>query len=134
MTERLAQNSLGCEHCWPDSPDVAWDATRTLACEVDLVDESHFHVKLVMCPSCSQSFVSVFTETIDWADGEDPQYWVILPLTRAEATDLAGRRGALSEAYLSALGPDRRCLLRDYPKGAAPSCHWGAGLSVRCHD
>jgi hypothetical protein len=83
---------------------------------------------------CSQRFVSVFTETVDWADSEDPQYWAVLPLTRAEATDLTQRIGSLFERDLAELGPDRRCLRRDHPKGEEPSHRWSAGMRVGSHD
>ncbi len=89
---------------------------------------------LLACPACSQRFVSVFTETIDWADGEDPQYWTVLPITAAEAAGLARRRGSLTETELNGLGPGRRSLRRDHPKGAAPRSFWDAGISVRWHD
>ena len=56
----------GCERCWPSEADAAWEARRKLACAVELVDESHFHVMILACPSCEQRFLSVFTETIDW--------------------------------------------------------------------
>ena len=32
------------------------------------------------CARCSQGFVSVFTKTIDWEDGDDPQFWTLLPI------------------------------------------------------
>lgn len=89
---------------------------------------------LLACPACSQRFVSVFTETIDWADGEDPQYWTLLPITAAEAAVLARLCGALTETELNALGPTRRSLQRDHPKGAAPHSFWGTGIAVRWHD
>lgn len=126
--------SFGCERCWPASADTAWAFRQALSCEADLIDESHFHVVIQACPACSQRFLSVFTETIDWADGEDPQYWVVLPLTAAEAAGLALRAGSIREEEIDALGPGRRCLLRDYPKGGEPSCGWGAGMAIRWHD
>ena len=133
MDEKKDQG-FGCARCWPPSPDAAWSFRRSLACKADLLDESHFHVMLLACPACSQRFVSVFTETIDWADGEDPQYWTVLPITAAEAALLARLRGTLTETELNALSPARRSLRRDHPKGAAPRCFWGAGISVRWHD
>jgi hypothetical protein len=134
IDDEQARADFGCEHCWPANPDAAWEARRALAHEVDLVDESHFHVMILACGRCTQHFVSIFTETIDWADGEDPQYWTLLPITDAEATELVQRQGSVTETQLNALGPGRRCLRRDYPKSEAPRILWGAGISVGPHD
>ena len=134
MNDGDSEETFGCRSCWPPSADAAWDSRRALTCEADLIDESHFHVMILACPDCSQRFVSVFTETIDWADGDDPQYWTVLPICDSEAADLAKRRGSLTEPDLHALAPRRRCLRRDHPKGEEPCCFWDAGISVRWHD
>ena len=76
----------------------------------------------------------MFTETVDWVDGEDPQFWTTLPITQAEAADLYERRKVLTDIDLSALGAGRRSLHRNYPKREAPSCHWGSGIAIRYHD
>jgi hypothetical protein len=124
----------GCGSCWPSSAADAWEARRALNCEADLIDESHFHVMILACQGCSQHFLSVFTEQVDWADGEDPQYWAVLPITPQESAGLIAKSGSLTEADLSALGPGRRSLWRDHPKGVAPSAYWGTGMSIRWHD
>ena len=75
----------------------------------DLIDESHFHVMILACPSCAQRFVSMFTETIDWVNGDDPQDSTLLPVTEAEEADLVRRRDSLTEAR-SQLGGIRPAL------------------------
>lgn len=134
MTVDGTREHFGCERCWPSSADDAETASRALTREVDLIDESHFHVMIRACTSCSQQFVSIFTETIDWADGEDPQYWTLMPITREEAADLVWRGGSLSEATLDELGVGRRSLRRDHPKGEAPRSFWDTGILVGPHD
>jgi uncharacterized protein YbaR (Trm112 family) len=134
MTGGAARESFGCERCWPASANAAQDARRTLVREAELIDESHFHVMILACPSCRQRYLSVFTEMIDWDDGDDPQYWTTLPLTDAEAADLVRRRDSLDEATLNALGPGRRSLLHDHPKGVDARTHWGSGIFVGPHD
>jgi len=134
LNERKDRVDFGCAHCWPASADDAWEARRALDREEDLIGESHFHVMILACGRCGQRFVSVFTEMIDWVDGDDPQYWTLLPLTDEEATLLARRGGAVAEAQLNALGPERRCLRRDYPKASSPRCSWGTGVWVGPHD
>jgi hypothetical protein len=129
-----AKQGFGCEHCWPSAADAAWAARGTLAHVQELIDESHLHVMILACTRCSQRFVSVFTETIDWQDGDDPQHWALLPLTPTEAVYLILQGPSLIEAELAALGRGRRCLRHDHPKGAAAQSSWGTGLSVGPHD
>ena len=134
MNEDSSSETFGCERCWPAAADAAATARRTLTHEADLVDESHFHVMIRVCPSCSQRFVSVFTEMIDWVDSDDPQYWTVLPVTDAEAAELVKQGSALTEDALDGLGSGRKCLRVDYPKGEQPRSHWGTGMSVGPHD
>ena len=89
---------------------------------------------ILACPSCTQRFVSVFTETIDWTDGDDPQYWTVLPITSAEAAELVQQGDSLTEPMLEALGPGRPSLRRDYPKGGTRHIYWSTGISVGFHD
>lgn len=131
----MSAGDFGCARCWPAKADEAWAARDELRRGETLIGESHFHVITLACPHCAQRFVSVFTETIDWDDGEDPQYWTVLPLTEAEAASLAGGPdGEPSEAALNALGPGRRSLYRDHPKGAPPRVYWGSGIYIGPHD
>lgn len=125
---------LGCAQCWPESADAAARARDSLKRERDLVDESHYHVALLRCPACSQIFLSVFTELVDFVDGNDPQYTSNLPLTPAEAEALMKRGDAVTEAELNALGPGRKSLARDFPKVGGVRTFWTTGLRVGPHD
>lgn len=125
---------FGCEGCWPAEAGAAWKARDALDRVAELVDESHFGVRILACPRCAQRFVWIFTETIDWVDGEDPQYCTLLPLTEAEAAELTGQGASTIERKLAALGPGRRSLRSDFPKGKPRRIHWGKGLSVWPHD
>ncbi|MCP5246101.1 MAG: hypothetical protein H6937_09205 [Burkholderiales bacterium] len=126
--EEKTQDNFGCNICWPADPDLAWNARSKLIRDIELFDESHFHVMILSCNGCTQRFISVFTETIDWVDGEDPQYWTLLPITDAEATNLIQKRSSLTEDEINALGPGRRSLRRDYPKGETPYTFWSNGV------
>ena len=134
MGDEGPREDFGCERCWPPTADAAWDARGSFTHVAELIDESHFHVMILACPRCSQRFVSVFTETIDWEDGDDPQYWTLLPITVAEHADLVQQRDSLTETTLNGLGPGRRCLRLDHPKAAAQRIFWGTGISVGWHD
>jgi hypothetical protein len=137
--ERIVTNTpeedFGCEQCWPPDADAAWKARRSLMPADPLIDESHFRAVILVCPHCTQQFLSVFTETIDWADGDDPQYWTLLPVTKTEASGLTRFRNEITESKLNALGPVRRSLRRDYPKNCTEPCvYWGRGISIGYHD
>jgi hypothetical protein len=134
MEDDASTEKFGCERCWPGSADGADKARGMLTREADLIDESHLHVMIRACPSCDQRYVSVFTETIDWADGEDPQYWTLMPITTSEAFDLVRQGSALTEVTLNALGRGRKCLHHDHPKDEPPSSYWGIGIGIRQHD
>ena len=134
MGDQNQEEEFGCEQCWPPAADAAWEGRRALTRLADLIDESHFRVMVLACSLCTQRFVSVFTENIDWADGDDPQYWTLLPITGAEAADLVQQKAALNEANLNMLGRGRRSLRRNYPKGAEKRIYWGRGIHVGMHD
>lgn len=134
MDDDRSEKDFGCERCWPTAADAVWEARRALTHAAELIDESHFHVMILACPCCSQRFVSIFTETIDWVDGDDPQYWSLLPITDAEAADLVRQQDSLTEAVLGSLGRGRRCLRVDYPKAAPRRIFWATGVSVGPHD
>ena len=131
-TEGMTQ--FGCGKCWPDDAQDAWEARSHLAQHEAIVDDSHFIVRLLACEGCGQRFLSTFTETIDWNDGDDPQYWSLIPVTPDEATRLvaAGEDG-LRQA-VGALDRERRALQRDAPKGSTPTSYWSSGISIGPHD
>lgn len=125
---------MGCKRCWPESAEAAWEARRTLTRDRELIDESHFHVMILSCDACGQRFLSVFTEKIDWSEGDDPQAWTVLPLTREESDRLIERRERGEESTVEALGRGRRSLRYDCPKDAPRRAWWSEGLTIGPHD
>jgi uncharacterized protein YbaR (Trm112 family) len=134
MMNDSSLNVLGCERCWPSAADAAWKARDGLALTAELIDESHYHVMILACPQCGQRFLSVFTERIDWSNGDDAQYWRVVPITKSEAAELIHRGSALTEIEINAVGSNRRSLLRSYPTGEGPREFWGTGITVGPHD
>jgi hypothetical protein len=130
----MNSSDYGCEHCWPSAAEAALAAKSTLVRKKDLIDQSHFHAMIRACPHCAQRFVSVFTETIDWMDGDDPQYCTLMPITEMEAVDLVQQCDSLTEDKLDALARGRRSLHEDKPKGSASRVFWGTGLCAGLHD
>ena len=127
-----SNNVSGCGHCWPPSADAAWKARRIHTAE--LIDEPHYHVMILAYPECGQLFLWVFTEMIDWANGDDAQYWTVLPITESEAAELTRRGSELTEIEINSLGSDRRSLRKNYPTGGGPREFWGKGIAVGPHD
>jgi hypothetical protein len=125
---------FGCDRCWPNDAVAAWQVRSEMMPPLSLIDESHYSVTILGCHVCSQRFVSVFTETIDWTDGDDPQSWTLLPITTNEAEELIKKGDQLQETTLNALGWQRRSLRVEHPKGGARRVFWGTGISVGPHD
>jgi hypothetical protein len=132
--ERMQTQESGCDLCWPADARAAWAARDGLTRLKELIDESHFIVAILACPRCDQRYVSIFTEMIDCADGNDPQYWTLMPITEAEAEGLIQRGTSPDEMSLNALGRGRRSLRRDHPKAGPPQVFWGSGVLVGPHD
>jgi len=125
---------FGCERCWPDDADEAWEARSHLAQHEAIVDDSHFIVRLLACDKCGQKFLSIMTETIDWADGDDPQYRTLEPVTPDEASRLiaAGEDGFRQAR--GDIGRRRKRLHHDSPKGSAETSYWSGGAADGPHD
>jgi hypothetical protein len=125
---------FGCDACWPADAAAADRVSAGLPRQPPLISESHYSVTIAVCPRCGQRFVLVFTETIDWAGGNDPQSWSVLPVTEAEAADLTRAGSAVTEDQLEALGPGRRSLYSYWPSDAERKARWSTGLRVGMHD
>lgn len=131
----IAHDRFGCDRCWPADAETAWSARSKLVRDTELIDESHFHILILSCKQCTQRFISVFTEMIDWKNGNDPQLWILLPITDSETASLIQNRDSISEDEIKALGKGRRSLLRDFPRDAkSPYTLWGSGIFVGSHD
>ncbi|MFJ9610114.1 hypothetical protein ACIRS1_27605 [Kitasatospora sp. NPDC101176] len=121
---------FGCAACCAEDAEVARAHHRShtgVRVETMIRDDSHFIVSVQRCALCSQAFVSVFTEYVDWAASQDAQYRTVLPITDAEADDLAA--GRLGPHRVGALGHGRRHLQSDWPSEAdEPSVSWDSGV------
>ncbi|MFE6871183.1 hypothetical protein ACFVFS_32080 [Kitasatospora sp. NPDC057692] len=121
---------FGCAACCAEDVVVAQahhQSPTGVRLESMLRDDSHFIVSVQRCGLCSQAFVSVFTEYVDWVSSRDAQYRTVLPITDAEVDDLMA--GRLSLHRVGALGHNRRHLQSDCPSGAdEPSVYWDSGV------
>ncbi len=131
MINKTSTDEFGCAQCWPDSADAAWPMMQKTERGDDICDESHLHIMLSICGTCQQHFLWVFTEKIDWAAGDDPQHWAVLPLTQDE---VKARNYALSYDAAAPLQPTRRSLQVDAPKGGGMDIFWSTGLFIGSHD
>ena len=115
--------------CLGDDCLAARDAIRKAQQIVMLVDESHFGVSILRCPRCGQQFLSLFCERVDWADGDDPQTRVVVPVSEDEATRLQVANVAADEnAIPEIVANERRFLYHDMPQGAAETLAWKTRL------
>ena len=92
---------------------------------VELIDESHFGASIKRCEVCAQSFLTMFCEYVDWADGDDPQRWLAVPVTEDEVRRLRTANVAADEnAILGIVTDERRFLFHDMPKGTSATLTW----------
>lgn len=129
------QITFGCKRCWPEAAAAAGDAIQHMEINKALIQESHFSIKLRTCKICKQAFVSVFTERIDWQDGEDPQRWLFMPITPEEITRLSAQNSTSAlERSIQRLAPNRKSLCLDHPKGHPEKIFWTRGIRIGMHD
>lgn len=131
MSMPYTPKDFGCATCWPASAEEAYAAWKAASTVTELVHESHYIVRVVACQSCGQHFLNVFTELIDWDDGEDPCSRRRVPLTPQEAESLAGYP---TEQQLTSLAGERKCLAFDWPKDKPKAVYWTRGLLIGPHD
>ncbi|MBI3916137.1 MAG: hypothetical protein HY322_03925 [Betaproteobacteria bacterium] len=122
--------------CLGDDCLAAREAIRKAEHIVGLVDESHFIVSILRCVGCGQHFLSLFCERVDWADGDDPQTRVVVPVSADEVQRLKTANVAADEnAILEIVANERRFLYHDMPKGAAETLAWKTRtLFIPGHD
>jgi hypothetical protein len=131
----IVDDELGCTACFRGEPEDAWAKQRRLRVRRVLVDETHFGVSLSSCPDCGQELAHVFSERIDWAGGNDPQAWKVIPISPEEAARLATLDADAVEGALRTLAPPRRCLDVYHPSDGEKIFRWleGPGIFMR-HD
>jgi hypothetical protein len=122
--------------CLGDDCRAAKEAIRQAENLVMLIDESHFRVSILRCVRCGQHFLSLFCERVDWADGDDPQTTVGVPVSEDEVQRLKTANVAANEnAILEILANERRFLYHDMPKAAAETLAWKSRtLFIPGHD
>jgi hypothetical protein len=127
--EVVMTTEFGCARCYGDDPQAVFDYQRDhgFTGHRPIITKSHFIVSLIHCGLCSQPFVSIFRESIDWAYGQDPQYTDLLPVTRVEAETILAAGEDVDLRYLGQLGDDRRRLSTDWPSGVPQMVMWRIG-------
>lgn len=121
--------------CACRSEDVHTARTAITACKciAEIIDDSHFRVAVLRC-DCGQHFLYVFTEEIDWENGEDPQAWLRVPLSNAEAARAASYDPDTIEDFIMGLS-SRRHLRSVFPSIGASSEQWINGpIVILPHD
>lgn len=82
-------------------------------------DESHLIRRLLKCRECNQLYFYEFYETIDWENGNDPQYRSYIPVETKDEIE------TLKNASVFDLMKFSPRLQRDFPKDAeTPTTQW----------
>ena len=83
--------------CVGDDSVAAKEAIRKAQHIVRLVDESHLGASILRCIGCERHFLSLFCERVDWADSDDPQTTVAVPISEDEVQRLKTANVAADE-------------------------------------
>jgi hypothetical protein len=126
-------SEYGCKACWSSEASEAWRAVTSIPIQTYLIDESHYIVSIRRCASCSQHYLQVTTETVDWNDGEDPIHRTIIPIDDAERTELTSSK-RLDADVIEGVGVGRQSLKFGWPKNQESRTYWGTGVRVGVHD
>lgn len=92
--------------------DNAFDVMQTYS------EDSHFSRRLVKCKQCGQLYLKEFYETIDWVDGEDPQYLTYIPVESQQEAEAINQVGLWEFQTFSPR------INRDWPKGKPRKIYW----------
>ncbi len=126
---------FGCKICDSKSAEDAWKAFVDSKVLESIIDEPHFSIRFRVCRHCEQRYLSVFTETIDWNDGQDPQLWSIIPVDTVEFLKLRNFKNEnLLIESLKDFAPERKSLCFDWPKGSEPKKYWSRGVTIGPYD
>ena len=83
----------------------------------------------------SGTVVKDATDSVAHVKGDDPQRWLMLPITVEEVASLADAGKNVGEPVIEQLGAGRRYLDADFPKGGPSRIVWAAGgFFVSQHD
>src|SRR4026209_1445815 len=126
-------SEYGCEECRSSQASEAWRAFTSIPIQAYQIDESHYIVSIRVCPSCSQHYLQVTTETVDWKDGEGPIHRTIIPIDDAGYTELTSSK-RLDANFIEGVGVGRQSLSFSWPTNQEPSTYWGTGIRVGVHD
>src|SRR5271170_7364991 len=120
----MTSKEFGCSACYGKDPEKAAENLRNCKAIADLVDGSHFSLDILSCPGCSQRYVYIWNETIDWKDGDDAQYTSVLPITNDEANELVAQGKDVRINRIEEFGRSRRYLHINCPTGIKKSVRW----------
>jgi hypothetical protein len=119
--------------CWGEDAGEAWERVIRNTRHALLIDEAHFVVSILTCPTCSQAFLKVMTERVDWYGGMDPSHRIVIPIESSEKDRLIAA-DPLTNDVIENIGRGRRSLHQVSPAPAERSIGWGTGIFVGFHD
>ncbi|MBU1033186.1 hypothetical protein KJ937_04645 [Patescibacteria group bacterium] len=105
-------------HLWKDANITMGEVINSLECIKTYVKDSHFSRKLMKCTDCGQLYVKEFYETVDWEDGEDPQYHTFVPVINEKDAE------EVNKANINEIHAFSPRLNIDWPKGKEQTMYW----------
>jgi hypothetical protein len=118
---------FGCKRCGAESAEAVAEYRNQFSLVAELVERSHFGLSILECPTCNQHWIYIFTETIDWTDGDDALFLTLLPITKSESDELQAQRANVDTKRIEQIGLNRRYLQINHPTRAGKKTCWGYG-------
>ena len=82
-------------HLWARDPVTRGELDRLVKVK-ELFDLSHQIRSIRRCPDCGQLYLWDFDEQVDWSEGNDHQYWTVMPAESIEEAERIGSDPAVN--------------------------------------
>ncbi len=91
---RQKNNNTHC-HLLADEKISKTDLLDSLDVVEVIEQDSHFTRKILRCKECGQLFLYQFYEQVDWEGGNDPQYYLWIPVKNIPQAKKLNKKSAL---------------------------------------
>jgi hypothetical protein len=124
---------FGCAKCWSPDGHKAYKAVTSLPIEFHLIDKTIITVNILACPCCSQRFIHITEDIVNWRDGYDATFIKFMPINDKELAWLTSCSN-LDVRSIQNVGKDRPTLKCDWFIGIEPELHWNIGFGAIQYD
>jgi hypothetical protein len=121
--------NFGCINCWSPEGNKAYKAVSSLPIEFHLIDKTIITVNIHACPCCSQRFIQITEDIVNWRDGDDATFRKFMPIIDKELDRLTSSI-TLDVRTIQSFGKDRQSLNYYWLPGIGPELYWNTGFGL----